>query len=90
VIGLSVVSMKILMKPIEMIAWFTEEGVPKPIRYKVDDVVIKVQQVTSKSEEKLAGNRMIVFRCQSEINGVLRPFELKYEVGTCKWYLFKM
>ncbi|HBP64083.1 MAG TPA: hypothetical protein DD730_07395 [Desulfosporosinus sp.] len=82
--------MKILMKPIEMIAWFTEEGVPKPIRYKVDDVVIKVQQVTSKSEEKLAGNRMIVFRCQSEINGVLRPFELKYEVGTCKWYLFKM
>ncbi len=89
-IGLSVVSMKILMKPIEMIAWFTEEGVPKPIRYKVDDVVIKVQQVTSKSEEKLAGNRMIVFRCQSEINGVLRPFELKYEVGTCKWYLFKM
>lgn len=89
-IGLSVVSMKILMKPIEMIAWFTEEGVPKPIRYKVDDVVIKVQQVTSKSEEKLAGNRMIVFRCQSEINGVLKPFELKYEVGTCKWYLFKM
>lgn len=89
-IGLSVVSMKVLMKSIEMIAWFTKEGVPKPIRYKVDDEVIKVQQVTSKSEEKLAGNRMIVFRCQSEINGVLRPFELKYEVGTCKWYLFKM
>ncbi|HZK54915.1 MAG TPA: hypothetical protein VFC84_12070 [Desulfosporosinus sp.] len=82
--------MRVFMKPIEMIAWFTKEGVPKPIRYKVDDVVIKVQQVISKSEEKLAGNRMIIFRCQSEINGELRPYELKYEVGTCKWYLFKM
>jgi len=90
VIGPSVASMKVIMKPIEMIAWFTKDGAPKPIRYKVDDVVVKVQQVISKSEEKLAGNRMIVFRCQSEINGVLRPFELKYEVGTCKWYLFKM
>lgn len=84
------VNMKILMKPIDMIAWFTKEGIPKPIRYKLDDQVIKVQQVTSKSEEKLAGNRMIIFRCQSEINGELRLFELKYELQTCKWFLFKM
>jgi len=83
-----VVSMKILMEPIEMIAWFTKDGVPNPIRYKLDGVVIKVQ-VTSKSEEKLAGNRMIVYRCQSEIYGELRPFELKYELGMCKWFLFK-
>ena len=77
------------MKPIEMIAWFTLDGVLNPIRYKLDSVVIKVQ-VTSKSEEKLAGNRMIVYRCQGEINGELKPFELKYELQTCRWYLFKM
>ncbi|KUO75745.1 MAG: hypothetical protein APF81_17870 [Desulfosporosinus sp. BRH_c37] len=82
--------MKVLMKPIDMIAWFTKHGVPNPIRFRIDDQVIKVQQVTSKSEEKLAGNRMIIFRCQSEINGVLRAFELKYELQTCKWFLFKM
>jgi len=83
-----VVSMKILMQPIEMIAWFTKDGVPKPIRFKFDDLVIKVQ-VISKSEEKLAGNRMMIFRCQSEINGELRPFELKFELQTCVWFLFK-
>lgn len=82
--------MKILMKPIEMIAWFTKEGVLNPIRYKIDDKVIRIDQVTSKSEEKLAGNRMIIYRCQSEINGELRPFELKFELQTCKWFLFKM
>ena len=84
------VSMKILMKPIEMIAWFTEEGVPNPIRFRLDGMVSKVDQVTSRSEEKLAGNRMIIYRCQSEVNGELRPFELKYELMTCRWYLFKM
>ena len=82
--------MKILMKPIEMIAWFTKDGVPNPIRYKLDELVVRVGQVTSKSEEKLAGNRMIVYRCQTEINGELRPFELKYEIQTSKWFLFKM
>jgi len=85
-----VVSMRVLMKPIEMIAWFTTDGVPNPIRYRIDDKVIRVGQVTSRSEEKLAGNRMIIYRCQSEINGELRSFELKYELQTCKWYLFKM
>jgi hypothetical protein len=82
--------MKIVMKPIEMIAWFSKDGITTPVRYKLDGKVIKVEQVTSRSEEKLAGNRMIIYRCQSEINGELRPFELKYELQTCKWYLFKI
>ena len=87
--------MKILMQPIEMIAWFTLEGVPNPIRYKMasDDasnIVIKVDRVVTRSEEKLAGNRMFIFRCQSEINGLLKLYELKYELSTCKWYLHKI
>ncbi|WP_459928170.1 hypothetical protein [Desulfosporosinus burensis] len=77
------------MKPIEMIAWFPEDGPPNPIKYRLNGVVIKVEKVTSKSEEKLAGNRMIVYLCQREINGELRPFELKFELQTCKWFLFK-
>jgi len=82
--------MKVLMSPIEMIAWFTKDGVPNPVRYKLEGKVIRVEQVTSRSEEKLAGNQMIIYRCQSEIDGELRPFELKFELQTCKWFLFKM
>lgn len=85
--------MKVLMKPIEMIAWFTQEGIPNPIRYKLSEdasnVVIKVDKVITRSEEKIAGNRMLIFRCQSEIDGLLKLFELKYELNTCKWYLYK-
>ncbi|WP_206812981.1 hypothetical protein [Paradesulfitobacterium ferrireducens] len=82
--------MKILMKPIEMIAWFNCDGLLRPIRFRVDGEVIRVEQVCHITEEKLAGNKMKIYRCQSEIEGQLRPFELKYEVQTSRWFLFKM
>lgn len=87
--------MKILMKPIEMIAWFNKDAYPVPLRYRItaedmSDVVIRVDKIIFRQEEKLAGNRMILYRCESIINDVQKPFELKYELSTCKWYLFKM
>lgn len=87
--------MKILMKPIEMIAWFNKDAYPVPLRYRItaEDmsyIVIKVDKILFRQEEKLAGNRMILYRCESIINDVQKTFELKYELSTCKWYLFKM
>ncbi|WP_407310455.1 hypothetical protein [Desulfosporosinus sp. SB140] len=82
--------MKILAKPISVLAYFKADGTPQPLRMTLNDKELKIEQVISVTEEKLAGNRMLVFRCQSEINGELRPFELKYELNTCKWMLWKM
>lgn len=87
--------MKVLMKPIEMIAWFTEQGVPNPVKYRttLDDetkVSIKVDRIITRDEEKLAGNRMLIYRCQSMICGIERLYELKYEINSCKWFLYKM
>ena len=70
---------KTLMKPIEMIAWFDMNGTPRPIRFRIDgNIVQRVDMVITITEEKLAGNR--IYRCQSEINGAVKPFELKYEL----------
>ncbi|GKX65853.1 hypothetical protein [Inconstantimicrobium mannanitabidum] len=87
--------MKVIAKDIEMIAWFTEDGTPTPLRFKIrgaDEVVnvIKVDRVLFKEKEKLAGNLMMVFRCQSVISNIDRIYELKYELSTCKWMLYKM
>ncbi|WP_406242054.1 hypothetical protein ACF3M2_14210 [Tissierella carlieri] len=87
--------MKVLMKPVEMIAWFTNEGYPIPLRYRLVDEdmsnkVIKINKVLFREEEKIAGNRMILYRCESTINDIQKIFELKYEISTCKWFLFKM
>lgn len=89
-IGVSVANMNIVMKPIEMIAWFEASGIPRPIRFRHDGNVVKVEQIIRSFEEKIAGNRMKIFECQSRIHGQMKHFELKYELNTCKWYLFIM
>jgi len=82
--------LKIYSTPIEVLAHFDLTGKPRPYRLTLDGKELKIEQVISVTEEKLAGNRMLVFRCQSEIKGELRTFEIKFELNTCKWFLWKM
>ncbi len=82
--------MRVLMRPVEMLAWFKKEGDPVPLRFKDNGVEFKVEQVIARSWDKRAGNRMLVFQCQSEINGELKRFELRFELMTCKWFLYKI
>ncbi|MGI6569962.1 MAG: hypothetical protein ACOX27_02695 [Caldicoprobacterales bacterium] len=83
------------MKPIKMIAWFNEDGTLHPVRFNMKQkdeshITIRIDRVIKKREEKLAGNPMLVYTCQSIINNIERIYEIKYELRTCKWYLFKM
>lgn len=78
-----------------MLAWFNKDNYPVPLRYRItaedsSKIVIKVEKILFREEEKLAGNRMVIYRCESTINQIQRIFELKYEIATCKWYLYKM
>jgi len=71
---------KILSTPIEVLAHFENDGIPHPLRFKLNGETLKIEQVVSVTEEKLVGNKMLCFRCQSEIDGELRSFEIKFEV----------
>ena len=86
--------MKVVMKPIEVIASFNLNGISTPLKFRIREngspAVITVDHVNFRSEEKLAGNKMITFRCQSTVNGIEKVFELKFEPGTGKWFLFKI
>lgn len=87
--------MKVIKKPIEMVAWFTQEGVPNPIKFRIEDSdeswkIIKIHNIIKRDMEKLAGNKMFIFTCQSVINGSEKLYEIKYELDTCKWILFKI
>jgi len=87
--------MKVVAKPIEMISYTKSNGEINPIRFRLQIEneavkVIKIDRVVTKENEKLAGNNMIVFKCKSLIDGIERLFEIKYELSTCKWILFKI
>ena len=87
--------MKIVAKVIEVIAWFKENGDIRPLKFRMSDEqskikVVKIDQIIAVDKEKYAGNIMYLFKCQSKIDGELKRFEIKYEVETCKWILFKI
>ena len=87
--------MKILALPIEMVSYTDNKGVIRPIRFRMQIneepmQVIKIDKVIVKTTEKLAGNIMIVYKCQSLIDNVIKLFEIKYELATCKWILYKI
>lgn len=82
------------MAPIEMIAKFTVKGQPRPVKFRIEQEQgvqeIAVSRILAQEEERLAGNRMLVYRCQSFVQGVEKLYELKYELATCRWYLSKI
>ncbi|WP_066894348.1 hypothetical protein [Clostridium nigeriense] len=84
--------MKVVAKPIQMIAWFNKDGSINPIRFKIEEdgnKVIKVDRVLKAEKERLSGNIMEKFTCSSVINGIERLYEIKYDSNTYKWILFK-
>jgi hypothetical protein len=87
--------MKVVAKSIEMVAWFENGGKVNPIKFRIEDdsesfSIIKIGKVIKRENEKLAGNPMKIFTCTGIINGSEKIFELKYEVNTCRWMLFKI
>lgn len=87
--------MKVIAKPIEVISYTDDKGIVRPLRFRLqreDETakVIKIDKVIVSQLEKLAGNPMLVYKCQSLIDNVMRQFEIKYELNTCKWMLYKV
>lgn len=87
--------MKVLAQPIEVISYTDSKGDIRPLRFRlqIDDEplkVIKIDKIIFKQLEKFAGNPMLMFRCQSLEENVERIFEIKYELNTCKWILYKI
>lgn len=86
--------MKILAKPIDMIASTQKNGVITPIKFRVnendEDKVIKIDKIIFADKEKMAGNIMYLYRCRSLIDNKDIIYEIKYELMSCKWILWKM
>jgi len=87
--------MKIIAKAISMVSWTDESGVITPVRFRIENEdeslsTIKIDKVITMDREKLAGNHMLVYKCQSVIKGSERPYELKCEISSGKWILWKL
>ncbi|HPJ22676.1 MAG TPA: hypothetical protein PLP30_06095 [Clostridia bacterium] len=87
--------MKVLMKTVDMICVSTRDGRISPLKFKLPDdrggyTIVKIDRVLKRAEQKIAGNRMLVYTVQSIIRDTETVYEMKYEVATCKWYISKL
>ncbi len=87
--------MKTIAKPIQMISWTEEDGRIHPLRFKIENKegtrhVYKIEKIYTSDLEKIAGNRIYKFTCEINLGGTNRICELRYELDTCRWNLFKL
>ena len=86
--------MKVVAKPITMIAVFDQRGVPKPIKFKVEEdggsYIVKVDKIIKTEQIRPAGMDALVFLCQSAINDILKQYEIVYRIKQHLWELYKI
>lgn len=78
--------MKILNEPIKVMAVFNTDGKIEPVKFRLEDKVVRVEKIMKTYEENIVGNTRLVFVCLHNEKDI---FELKYELDSKTWYLFK-
>ena len=87
--------MKVLSKPIEMISHTKEDGKIYPLKFKLENQlgesnIYVVQKLYTSNITKIAGNKMYIFTCEIIVNDEKKMCEIRYELDSCKWLLFKI
>lgn len=67
-------------------ATFYTDGKIEPLKFRMDDKVVKIDKVMKTYEENIIGNKRLVFVCLQNGKDV---YEIKYEFDSKVWYLFK-
>jgi hypothetical protein len=87
---------RILAEPIDAVVKFSKgkgNPVPYKFRYSDSDEVeheIKIDKILMVEETKKAGIRALVYLCQSQVEGIIKLYELKYLISDYRWELYKM
>lgn len=86
--------MKIVRKPIDVVAIFKRGELPVPVRARMEidgkEIVTKVDRIIRVQKQASAGKGEILYVCQSVIYNVDRMYELKYLIDTFQWLLYKI
>ena len=87
--------MRTIAKPIQMVNWTDENGTITPVRFKIKNeegaaTVVKILGIHKRDKERIAGNITYTFHCEILINQQTLLCEIRYDLASCKWILFKL
>lgn len=87
--------MEVLLKPIEVVASFSPDGRISPIRFRVitDETgyeTIYVNNISRRRRERTGKTFIDIYTCTGQVLGKEKMFELKYEITSGEWSLYRM
>ena len=92
-IKLDIINIEVrILKDIDVIAAFDLDGNKKPLKFKLigdqeENIIVDVKRILQKDTRKSLGEYIDIFRCQSEINGYIKQYELQFYRNNCRWKL---
>lgn len=87
-------NMKVVSKPIKMVAQFLGDGKVKPERWQIaneldENQTIIIDRIRSFEEERVGRVKKYVFECESIVDGLKKIYIIKYDLQNTTWILFK-
>ncbi len=87
--------MTTIAKPIKMVLWTQEDGRIHPLRFQLkrkdgSEQVCQITRVFGVDENKFSGNKTLLFNSEFKLDDRYFPCILKYELESCRWWLFKV
>ena len=87
--------MKVVSKTIDAIVVFRGREKPLPYKFRYTDndgncMDVRVGQILIAEKQKIAGQPMFIYDCQSDIKGIPRRYQIKYYVDDQRWELYKI
>ena len=75
--------MRMLMKNVDMICVNSKDGLISPLRFRMTDgrgdtTVVKIDKILIRDEQKIAGNRMLVYKVQSLIGEIEKAHQRSF------------
>lgn len=87
--------MNIQFKPVEVNVTCNKKDIRRPLYLRIEHndenlEIINVDKVLTKGNERIKNNNGISYRCNSLIKGSISFYELKFELSSSRWKLWKM
>ncbi|MCT4687917.1 MULTISPECIES: hypothetical protein [Vallitalea] len=87
--------MKTIVKPIEMKSVTDVNGTIRPLRFRITDQeerlhTVNVLSIYSVEQSRIAGEKKRIYTCEIQIRDKVRICELRYNLDTTTWELYKV
>ncbi len=87
--------MRLIDKSIDMIWHTSTDGHITPIKFKIEGkngtkLAYNILEIKGQKMTRIAGYKCLNYICDIQMEDQVRSCEIRYDLSTCKWILFRI